>query len=200
MKTNLTARNLDLSPQLRTQVEHKLRRLDRITHRDAEAEVELIAKASRATDASHVAEVTLVNNGAVLRSSSAGATPIAALDVVLDKLERQVVREKERPRSVRERHADEAVAVLSREAAKTVDVGSGDRSDGATARPSVVKIKRFDMLPMFEEDAIAQMEELGHAFFVFLHAETEEVAVVYRRGDGSYGLIEPVLDRAGGTR
>jgi putative sigma-54 modulation protein len=68
------------------------------------------------------------------------------------------------------------------------------------ARPSVVKIKRFDMQPMFEEDAIAQMEELGHAFFVFLSAETEEIAVVYRRSDGSYGLIEPVLRRPGGSR
>jgi putative sigma-54 modulation protein len=197
VKTNLTARNLDLSDRLRSEIERKLTRLDRITHPEAEAEVELIAKASHATDASHVAEVTLVNNGNVLRSSSAGATPIAALDVVLDKLERQVIRVKEKPRSVRERHADEAVAALSREAAKSVDV---EADAGAPARPSVVKIKRFDMLPMFEEDAIAQMEELGHAFFVFLHAETEEIAVVYRRADGSYGLIEPVLDRSGGSR
>jgi putative sigma-54 modulation protein len=195
VKTNLTARNLDLSDALRHQVERKLRRLDRITHAEAEAEVELIANASHATDAAHVAEVTLVNNGSVLRSSSSGATPIAALDGVIDKLERQVVRDKERPRSVRERHADEAVAVLSREAAKSVDAGAEP-----AARPSVVKIKRFDMQPMFEEDAIAQMEELGHAFFVFLSAETEGVAVVYRRSDGSYGLIEPVLGRSGASR
>ncbi len=66
-----------------------------------------------------------------------------------------------------------------------------DDPDGG--KPSVVKIKRFDMQPMFEEDAIAQMEELGHAFFVFLDAESEAVAVVYRRRDGSYGLIEPVI-------
>jgi putative sigma-54 modulation protein len=60
--------------------------------------------------------------------------------------------------------------------------------------PSVVKIKRFDMEPMFEEDAIARMEELGHAFFVFLSAETQGICVVYRRRDGAYGLIEPVVD------
>ena len=198
MKTNLTARNLDLSDRLRTQVEQKLRRLDRITHPEAEAEVELIAKASHAADASHVAEVTLVNNGNVLRSSSAGATPIAALDVVLDKLERQVVRLKERPRSVRERHADEVESVLHREALGTIDPEAYNRPDDG--RPQVVKIKRFDMLPMFEEDAIAQMEELGHAFFVFLSAETEEIAVVYRRSDGNYGLIEPVMGRSGGSR
>ena len=64
--------------------------------------------------------------------------------------------------------------------------------------PQVVKIKRFDMQPMFEEDAIAQMEELGHAFFVFLDAETDEVAVLYRRADGMYGVIQPVIRPSNG--
>ncbi|MGI8829249.1 MAG: ribosome hibernation-promoting factor, HPF/YfiA family [Candidatus Limnocylindria bacterium] len=95
MKTNLTARNLELSDGLRAQIERKLQRLDRITHPEAEAEVELITKASHATDSANVAEVTLVNNGTVLRSSASATTPVAALDAVLDKLERQVVREKD---------------------------------------------------------------------------------------------------------
>jgi len=56
----------------------------------------------------------------------------------------------------------------------------------------VVEIKRYDMTPMFEEDAIVRMEELGHAFFVFLNAESETICVVYRRKGGDYGLIEPV--------
>ncbi|HEX7196022.1 MAG TPA: ribosome-associated translation inhibitor RaiA [Candidatus Limnocylindria bacterium] len=192
MKTNLTARNLELSDRLRTQIERKLQRLDRITHDMAEADVELISKASHAADSAQVAEVTLRNNGDVLRSSAAGATPMAALDMVVDKLERQVVRTKERPGSVRKRHSDEIESVLHREALGTIEPDSYDEpTDG---RPRVVKTKRFDMLPMFEEDAIAQMEELGHAFFVFLNAESDEVAVLYRRTDGAYGLIEPVLD------
>ena len=188
MKTNLTARNLELSDRLRSQVEHKLQRLDRITHELAEADVELIAKASHSADTAQVAEVTLRNNGDVLRSTAAGATPIAALDVVLDKLERQVVRSKQRPGSVRKRHSDEVESVLHREALGTLEPAS--KADGA---PSIVKLKRFDMQPMFPEDAITQMEELGHAFFVFLNAESEDVAVLYRRRDGSYGLIEPVM-------
>ena len=191
MKTNLTARNMELTDRLRDEIERKLRRLDRMLHPDAEASVELIAKASHSSESSHVAEVTLVSNGHVLRSTSAGATPIAAFDVVLDKLERQVVRSKERPRSVRERHSDEIESVLHREALGTIEPnGAVEDADG---RPSVVKIKRFDMQPTFEEDAIGQMEELGHAFFVFLNAESDQVAVLYRRRDGSYGLIEPVI-------
>ena len=57
----------------------------------------------------------------------------------------------------------------------------------------MVKVKRFGIEPMFEEDAISRMEELGHAFFVFVNAENERVAVLYRRRDGRYGLIEPVI-------
>lgn len=193
MKTNLTARHLDLTDQLRGQVERKLRRLDRITHDLAEADVELIANASHANDSAQVAEVTLRNNGDILRSTGAGATPMAALDIVVDKLERQVVRSKERPRSVRERHSDEMESALHREA-----VGTIDAPRAPTGRPSVVKTKRFDMQPIFEEDAINEMEELGHAFFVFLDAETEQVAVLYRRTDGNYGLIQPIVGRGKG--
>jgi len=56
-----------------------------------------------------------------------------------------------------------------------------------------VKVKRFDIEPMFEEDAVARMEELGHAFFVFVNAENERIAILYRRQAGDYGLIEPML-------
>jgi putative sigma-54 modulation protein len=191
VKTSLTARNLELNDRLRANIERKLTRLDRKLHPLAEANVELIAHASHAAESSHVAEVTLVSNGHVMRSTASGATPLAAFDVVLDKLERQIVRTKEKPRSVRERHGDEVESVLHREALGTIDQPTGPT--GADGQPSVVKIKRFDMQPMFEEDAITQMEELGHAFFVFLNAETDGVAVLYRRRDGSYGLIEPVL-------
>jgi len=197
VKTNLTARNLELTDRLRSLVERKLHRLDRIAHELAEADVELIANASHANDSAQVAEITLRNNGDVLRSTASGATPIAALDVVVDKLERQVVRTKEKPGSVRKRR-DLNEQILHREALGTIEPESYNQPDEGP--PQVVKTKRFDMLPMFEEDAIAQMEELGHAFFVYLSAETDEIAVLYRRRDGSYGLIEPVLDRGGRSR
>jgi putative sigma-54 modulation protein len=192
VKTTLTARNLELTARLRSEIERKLHRLDRIAHPDAEASVELIAKASHSAEASHVAEVTLVSNGSVLRSTSSGATPLAAFDMVLDKLERQVVRTKQKPRSVKERVASEPVKALVRAAEGT----TADETE--RTRPSVVKLKRFDMEPMFEEDAIARMEELDHAFFIFLNAETNAIAVLYRRRGGDYGLIEPVIDRLRG--
>lgn len=191
MRTSVKARNMELSPRLRATIDRKLRRLDRISHPEAEATVELIAKASHASDASHAVEITLVNNGSVLRSVSTGPTPVAALDIVLDKLERQAVRHKERPRSVRERVAGEPQEVLAREAIGTVAPLETPRQ----RPPQISRTKRFDMLPMFEEDAITRIEELGHAFFFFLNAETDELAVLYRRTNGTYGLIEPVLER-----
>jgi putative sigma-54 modulation protein len=195
MKTSVKARNLELTDRLRATIERKLRRLDRISHPQAEATVELIANASHDADASHVAEVTLLNDGEVMRSASSAATPVAAIDTVLDKLERQVVRAKEKPRSVRERSAEWTDAVLAREGLGTIDPAS--ESDGS---PQVTRIKRFDMEPMFEEDAITRMEELGHEFFLFLNAENERLCVLYRRVNGTYGVIEPVMPAAGRGR
>jgi putative sigma-54 modulation protein len=190
MKTSVKARNLELSDRLRATIERKMRRLDRISHPDAEATVELITNASHAADSRNVAEVTLVSGSDVVRSVSAGATPVAAIDLVIDKLERQVVRAKTRPRRVRERAADETIEVLAREALGTLEPPPQRRSH---ASPRVTRTKRFDMIPMFEEDAITRMEELGHAFFIFLNAENEQLCLVYRRSNGTYGLIEPVV-------
>jgi putative sigma-54 modulation protein len=128
------------------------------------------------------------------------ATHRAATDQVVDRLERQVVDLKERRNRPTERRS-------------AADVGEGptaaEAADGTA--PSIVKVKRFAIEPMFEEDAVTRMEELGHDFFVFVNAESERTAVLYRRRDGDYGLIEPTVGgryssglsdgdtRAGGT-
>lgn len=195
MKTTLTARHLDLTDALRADIERKMHRLERVLHEDAEASVELIGGASHAAHEAHVAEVTIVSKGAVVRSTAPGVSPLAALDAVLDKLERQIVRAKERRRGVRDRAADEADDALAQ-----TGLGPADDPVSGTPTPTVVKTKRFDLTPMFEEDAVAQMDELGHAFFVFLNAETNRVGVAYRRADGNYGLIDPIVDQRGGRR
>jgi putative sigma-54 modulation protein len=189
MRTTVNSRNVELTDALRRRIDRKLQRLDRITHPDADATLELIVHASRSPETSHVAEVSLVNNGAVIRSVGAGSTMPAAIDNLIDRLERQVVRSRERPRSVRDR-AEES---LQGRSAPTEEVAEPEPRHG----PEVVEIKRYDMTPMFEEDAIVRMEELGHAFFVFLNAETDRIGVVYRRGDGAYGMIDPVVARSG---
>lgn len=194
MKTTVNARNVELSSRLRIQIDRKLRRLDRIAHPGAEASVELTANASRAAETANVAEVTLVSNGSVLRSASSGPTLIVALDRLIDKLERQLIRARERPRSVRGRQSGQVEAVLAQAGSAAELLPEFEPAPGPRGEPSLVKVKRFDMVPMFEEDAIARMDELGHAFFVFLNAEGGGVCVVYRRSAGGYGLIEPVIE------
>jgi len=179
MKTVVHGRNVEVSDELRSFVERKVNRLDRLAHRGAEAGVEITSHASHSNDRANVVEITLRLNGDIVRSTSSGPTIQAALDIVLDKLERQMVRHNERPR-VREKEPDRAG-------------GEGrDRSPEDRAR-SIVKVKRFDMEPMFEEDALERMNELQHAFFIFLNAESNAICVLYRRSDGTYGLIEPVV-------
>jgi len=192
MRTTVNSRNFELTDSLRGQIDRKLQRLERITHPDADATVELIVHASRAAETSHVAEVSLVNNGTVIRSVGAGPSMTAALDNLVDRLERQVVRARERPRSVRDR-AEE----IEDQRSASVETADGEPEGEESGIPRVVEIKRYDMTPMFEEDAILRMDELGHAFFVFLNAETDRIGVVYRRGDGSYGMIDPVVARSG---
>jgi putative sigma-54 modulation protein len=192
MRTTVTARNFEMTDRLRGQIERKLQRLERIAHADAQASVELIAHSSRASESANTAEVTLVSNGSVVRSVAAGPTLLAALNGLIDKLERQVVRARERPRSVRDRRSDEGREALARAALGTV-TDQETELERQAARSSVVKVKRFDMVPMFEEDAVSRMEELGHSFFVFLNAETDRICVLYRRRDRGYGMIEPVF-------
>src|SRR4029079_2151591 len=186
------SRNFELTDSLRGQIDRKLQRLERITHPDADATVELIVHASRAAETSHVAEVSLVNNGTVIRSVGAGPSMTAALDNLVDRLERQVVRARERPRSVRARA--EGIEDQRSASSETTD---GEPEGEESGIPRVVEIKRYDMTPMFEEDAILRVAERDHAFFVFLNAETDRIGVVYRRGDGSYGMIDPVVERPG---
>ena len=178
-----------LSDGLREYIERKMNRLDRIAHRQAHAVVEIRSHDSHSAHAANVANVSLVLNGEVLRSESTGETPQAAFDTVLDKLERQIVRHNEKPR-VR----DKAPAHGGVETADFASTREATVDDGPA--PRIVKVKRFDIEPMFEEDALARMEELGHAFFVFLNAETDSICVLYRRAEGNYGLIEPQVGAA----
>jgi len=102
---------------------------------------------------------------------------------VLDKIERRAVDFRE---TSRVRKSPDTV----RGAGAGAGSGAGDADD---VRSRITKVKRFNIEPMFEEDAVARMEELGHSFFVFVNAENERVAILYRRREGGYGLIEPVL-------
>lgn len=194
MRTIVRGKNLEIPARVRQYAERKFSRLERLLDDRTDAIVELSNESHRSAADAHIADVTLVIDGRTLRSRAAGASYQAALDVVVDKVERQAIDHKEKPR-VRARPEEEK-AILRRIADGTAEPGR---------ERQIVKTKRFAIEPMFEEDAAAAMEDLGHDFYVFVNAENERLCVLYRRKDGDFGLIEPVIggeytaDRKGGS-
>ena len=182
MRTIVRGKNIEVPERVRDYAERKLGRLERVLDDRSDATLELTYEAHRSASHAHIADVTLVIDGTAIKSKATGGTFQAAIDQVVDKVERQARDFKEKPR-VRARPEEEKV-LLRRIADGTAD-GSRDRQ--------IVKTKRFAIEPMFEEDAITAMEELGHQFFVFVDAETERVAILYRRDDGDYGVIAPIV-------
>jgi putative sigma-54 modulation protein len=170
VRTIVKGKNFEVPDRTRAYVERKY------------ATIELSVERHRSIPDSHRVDVSLVIDGAPLRSTAAASTHEAGIDEVVDKIERRTIDFKEKPR-LRARPIEEK-AILRR-------IADGSAEGGRDQR--IVKIKRFAIEPMFEEDALARMEELGHAFFVFVDAETERVAVLYRRRDGDIGLIDPVI-------
>lgn len=182
MRTIVRGRNLEVPDRVREYAERKFARLERLLDDRADATVELSREPHRSVTDGHIVDVQLVIDGKTVHTTAAGATFQAALDVVVDKVERQAIELKEKSR-LRARPVEEK-ALLRKLA---------DGTAGGPNEPKIVKTKRFAIEPMFEEDAVTAMEELGHDFYVFVNAETEHVAVLYRRKDGDYGLIEPVV-------
>ncbi len=185
MRTIVKGKNYEVPNRVRDYAERKLGRLERLLDDRSDATVELSVEQHRSSQDSHIVDVTLVIDGQTLRSSAAAPTHQAGIDTVLDKIERRAVDHRE---TGRVRKSDETVRGGGRSAAE--DAGRREAED---RRGRIVKVKRFDIEPMFEEDAVARMNELGHSFFVFVNAENERVAILYRRREGDYGLIEPVL-------
>ena len=182
MRTIVRGKNLEVPDRVRQYAERKFARLERLLDDRTDAIVELSNESHRSAEHAHIADVTLVIDGKTLKSHASGASYQAALDVVVDKVERQAIDFKEKPR-VRARPEEEKKILR--------EIADGT-ADTAPER-QIVKTKRFAIEPMFEEDAVAAMEDLGHDFYVFVNAETEQVAVLYKRKDGRFGLIEPVV-------
>jgi putative sigma-54 modulation protein len=182
VRTIVRGKNLEVPDRVREYTERKFARLERLLDDRTDAIVELSNEAHRSAADAHIVDVTLVIDGTTLRSRATGGSYQAAIDEVVDKVERQAIEHKEKPR-VHSR--PELEKMLLRKIADGTADGSRDRQ--------IVKTKRFAIEPMFEEDAVGAMEELGHDFYVFVNAESERVAVLYRRKDGRYGLIEPVV-------
>ena len=182
-------KNVDVPESVREYADRKMRRLERFQDERSEAVVEISNEQHRSSTDSHIVELTLVVDGQTLRGHATGPTYQAGLDVVLDRIERQAVDLREKPRGKVRPDAARARQIVG----GVEDAGTEPASDDAASASSIVKTKRFAIEPMFEEDAVERMEELGHLFFIFVNAETEKLCVLYKRKSGDYGLIEPMI-------
>jgi putative sigma-54 modulation protein len=175
MKLIVSGKNLEVSDGLKEYVEKKIGKLDRYLPSLTEARVEFALEKTKSAAQREVVQVTLRTNGTILRGEERAPDFGTAVDIVVEKLEKQI--EKYKGKHYRSRAAERATA------------GTAEPAEADT--PRIVRTKKFRTQPMTEEEAIEQMELLGHSFFVFTHRERGTINVLYRRNDGNYGLIEP---------
>jgi ribosome hibernation promoting factor len=177
MRLQVKGKNLEVPPAIRDYAEAKLAKLDRHLHETAQVELELSMERNPSIANNAVAEATVWTKGPIVRARESSSDMKASIDLLVGKLERQVkrAREKRRRRFTRLR---ESAAVASFSAT-------------ASEEPQLVRTKQFALKPMSAEEAVLQLELVGHDFFVFKNADSGEVNVVYRRRAGNYGLIEP---------
>ena len=180
MRLQVKGKNVEVSEAIRTYAEEKLGRLERQLADPTRVELELAVEKNPSIADNHVAEATVWTKGPVLRAKEASADMRASIDLLVDKLERQASRYREKRRRGHRPDNGRAPAEPGTHKPTTEEGG-----------PVIVKTKQFTLHPMSAEEAVEQLELVGHDFFVFQNAESEQINVVYRRNDGGYGLIEP---------
>jgi putative sigma-54 modulation protein len=179
MRLQVKGKNVEVSEAIRTYAEEKLGRLDRQLADPTRVELELAVEKNPSIADNHVAEGTIWTKGPVLRAKEASTDMRASIDLLTDKLERQVTRYREK----RQRRSHRGNGTVPE---PSVPIALDEKHG-----PLIVKTKQFALRPMTPEEAVLELELVGHDFFVFRNGETEQINVVYRRQDAGYGLIEP---------
>ena len=173
MRYNIRGSKLEVTDAIREYIEEKIGKLDKYFENPEELTANVLIRTS---GINQKVEVTIPIKKAILRAEDANKDLYAAIDLVLDKLERQIRKNKTRMRRTNKESANIFV---------DFEIESNEETE-----EQIVKRKTIDMKPMSEEEAILQMDLLGHDFFVFKNDKTEMVSVVYKRKDEQYGIIE----------
>ena len=191
MDWNIKSRNMKLHDSQRDTIQEKLSRLQRYLNGITDVKVECRYETLRGRGDTYTVQVTLMaDHGIYLRAEEHHKDLIAAVDDVYDNLQRQVRRYKEKHyrRGKLRRAGGQIIAPPLPE----LELSEFDDSNAADNEElQIVRTKELVLRPMFSDEAIEQMELLGHTFFVYRDAETDKIGVVYRRHDGNYGLLLP---------
>ena len=173
MKFVILGRNIEVTPGLKAAVEDKLGKLDKYFNPDTEVHVTLSVEKER-----QKIEVTIPVKGSIIRSEQVSNDMYVSIDLVEEIIERQ-------------RKKYKNCIIEKKQSAQAFSQSYVDNDYADEDEIKIVRTKKFDIKPMYPEDACVQMELLGHSFYVFCNAETDQVNVVYKRKGDSYGLIEP---------
>lgn len=173
MKFIIVGRNLEVTPALKSAVEDKIGKLAKYFNPDTEVHVTLSVEKER-----QKIEVTIPVKGNIIRSEQVSSDMYVSIDLVEEVIERQLKKYKNK-------------LVDQQQASSFFKQEYIEKDYMDDEEVKIIRTKRFDIKPMYPEDACVQMELLGHSFYVFCNAETEQVNVVYKRKGNTYGLIEP---------
>jgi len=183
MEILIQAKKSAADPQMKAYAQAKLEKLTRHFDHILQARMELGTEKNKSLETMKVAELTVHvtgRTGNILKAVQSAEHMNEAVDLVVDKMDRQIRQHKEKLKDHRR--------------AKPADIGEASPEDTAVRSNGVAKIKRFKMRPMSDDQAREQMDELGHTFFLFLNEDSQELNLLYRRYDGSLGLLEADLD------
>ena len=185
MELIIKGKNLEVEEAAQEYIRDKLAKLERHLPDLDEVKVELTHEMTKAVEKRYVAQVTINTHGTLLRGEERASNITAAIDNVTDVLNRQIERFKGRLyRSKRRTPPRKQLAA---------ELTVPEEEEAVEEQRGIVKVKHFPVKPMSPEEAVEQMELLSHDFFIFFNAENDHFSVLYRRGDGDYGLIEPEL-------
>ena len=174
MRYKISGKNIEVTPGLKDAVQEKIGKLERYFNQDTEANITLSVEKGR-----QKIEVTIPVKGHIIRAEQESSDMYVSIDLVEEIIERQL-------KKYKTKLIDKKQAALS-----FSEAFLQEEMEAPDEEIKIMKVKRFGMKPMDPEEACIQMELLGHAFYVFLNADTDEVNVVYKRKNNTYGLIEP---------
>ena len=178
MRIAIFGKNLEISDYLHDMVEKKVSKLERYFPQGTEVQVTLAVERNR-----HIVEVTILYAGGIIRGEETSGDMYASVDNVLSKLEKQIVRHRTK--------LEKSLRAGAFRAPEPVYADAFTQDDLDEEAAKVVKVKRFDIKPMTVDEAMLQLEMLGHSFYMFTNGDTNQINVIYKRKDGNYGLIEP---------
>ena len=187
MQLHVHGRNVEITDWINEYVNKKVGRLERYLNQAKDARIDLSHNATRAAEDRFTAQLTIWSNGHILRAEESTADILVSIDAVVEKMSHQISRFKGRHFQNRRRQS----AAMNAEAQLAATMVAADDLDEDEEFGRIVRRKEFILQPLDEEEAVAQMELLGHDFFIYYDVDAKANNVVYRRRDGEYGLLQP---------